>query len=51
MLITDDGQKLLYVLLTLSVINLHITHYNKTNIHFTRLMSVILSSNIYLLYM
>ena len=31
-MISDDGWKLLYVLLTLSVINLHIMHYNNTNI-------------------
>ena len=31
-MISDVGHKLLYVLLTLSVIHLYITHYNNTNI-------------------
>ena len=31
-MISAAGQKLLYVLLTLSVINLHIMHYNNSNI-------------------
>ena len=31
-MVSDVGQKLLYVLPSLSVIHLHITHYNNTNI-------------------